>query len=106
MTKTLRNALQSLWDLLLTAGPVALIAIAILAAAYWWLDPTPPRSVRLATGPAQSAYAEFGNRYATALPVSYPTLDVYKRQGQTGARPGQCTVRCCSKVFGGHRPWH
>ena len=35
MTKTLRNALQSLWDLLLTAGPVALIAIAILAAAYW-----------------------------------------------------------------------
>ena len=67
MTKTLRNALQSLWDLLLTAGPVALIAIAILAAAYWWLDPTPPRSVRLATGPAQSAYAEFGNRYATAL---------------------------------------
>ena len=67
MTKTLRNVLQSLWDLLLTAGPVALIAMAILVAAYWWLDPTPPRTLRLATGPAQSAYAEFGHRYATAL---------------------------------------
>ena len=67
MTKTLRNALHSLWDLMLTAGPVALVAIAILAGAYWWLDPTPPRTVRLATGPEQSAYAEFGSRYAAAL---------------------------------------
>ena len=67
MPKFLRSALRSLWDLTLTAGPVALIAIAILAAAYWWLDPTPPRTLRLATGPAQSAYAEFGSRYAAAL---------------------------------------
>ena len=49
MPKFLRSALRSLWDLTLTAGPVALIAIAILAAAYWWLDPTPPRTLRLAT---------------------------------------------------------
>ncbi|MBP6559605.1 MAG: C4-dicarboxylate ABC transporter substrate-binding protein, partial [Burkholderiaceae bacterium] len=67
MPKFLRSALRFLWDLTLTAGPVALIAIAILAAAYWWLDPTPPRTLRLATGPAQSAYAEFGSRYAAAL---------------------------------------
>ena len=67
MPKFLRSALRSLWDLTLTAGPVVLIAIAILAFAYWWLDPTPPRTLRLATGPAQSAYAEFGSRYATAL---------------------------------------
>lgn len=69
MPKLLRSALRSLWDLTLTAGPVVLIAIAILAFAYWWLDPTPPRTLRLATGPAQSAYAEFGSRYAATLQV-------------------------------------
>ncbi len=35
----------------------------LLALAYWWLDPNRPRRVTLATGPAQSAYAEFGQRY-------------------------------------------
>jgi NMT1-like family len=31
------------------------------------LDPTPPKTVILATGPAQSAYDEFGQRYAKEL---------------------------------------
>jgi TRAP-type uncharacterized transport system substrate-binding protein len=35
--------------------------------AYWWLNPTPPNQVTLATGPAQSAYEEFGKRYQKAL---------------------------------------
>jgi hypothetical protein len=35
--------------------------------AYWWLDPNPPKKVTLATGPAQSAYDEFGRRYQKAL---------------------------------------
>ena len=35
--------------------------------AYLWLDPQPPKTVRLATGPAQSAYDEFGKRYKAAL---------------------------------------
>ena len=39
----------------------------LLALAYLWLDPTPPRRVTLATGPAQSAYDEFGKRYQRAL---------------------------------------
>jgi ABC-type nitrate/sulfonate/bicarbonate transport system substrate-binding protein len=65
--KTLRFTLLSLRDLLLSAGPVALVALALVALAYWWLDPTPPRHVRLATGPAQSAYDEIGKRYRQAL---------------------------------------
>ena len=54
-------------DLLATSGPFVLLAIALLAIAYLVLDPSPPRRVVLATGPAQGAYAEFGKRYAELL---------------------------------------
>lgn len=67
MTRTLRYTLLSLRDLLVSAGPLVLLAIALLVAAFWWLDPTPPKRVVLATGPAQSAYDEFGKRYAALL---------------------------------------
>ena len=65
--RALKNTLLSLRDLLISAGPVALLAIALLVLAYWWLDPNPPKKVTLATGPAQSAYEEFGKRYQQAL---------------------------------------
>ncbi|WP_374315330.1 TAXI family TRAP transporter solute-binding subunit [Aquabacterium sp.] len=64
---TVRLALESLRDMLASAGPVLLLVFALLAGAYWWLNPQPPRTVTLATGPAGSAYAEFGQRYAQAL---------------------------------------
>ena len=71
MTRHIRQALRlaalSLRDMLASAGPVLLLALGLLAAVYWWLDPQPPRTVTLATGPADSAYADFGQRYAQAL---------------------------------------
>jgi hypothetical protein len=67
MPRAIRYTLLSARDLLISAGPFAALAAALLVLAYLWLDPTPPRSVRLATGPAQSAYDEFGKRYRTAL---------------------------------------
>ena len=67
MPQVFRSTLLSLRDLLVSAGPLALLAVGLLAAAYWWLDPTPPRYVVLATGAEQSAYAEFGQRYQKAL---------------------------------------
>ena len=67
MSKTIRYTLLSLRDLAVSAGPVIFLAIALLVLAYWWLDPNPPKRVTLATGPAQSAYEEFGKRYAKAL---------------------------------------
>jgi ABC-type nitrate/sulfonate/bicarbonate transport system substrate-binding protein len=63
----LRHTLVSLRDLLISAGPIALLTLGLLALAYWWLDPNPPKRVTLATGPAQSAYDEFGKRYQQAL---------------------------------------
>lgn len=65
--KLLRHTLVSIRELLISAGPVALLAVGLLVLAYWWLDPNPPKKVTLATGPAQSAYEEFGKRYQKAL---------------------------------------
>ena len=67
MSKTIRYTLVSLRELAISFGPFLLLAVSLLVLAYWWLDPNPPKRVTLATGPAQSAYEEFGKRYAKAL---------------------------------------
>ena len=69
MPKAIRYTLLSLRDIAVSAGPFILLAVSLLVLAYWWLDPNPPKRVTLATGPAQSAYEEFGKRYAKALSV-------------------------------------
>jgi hypothetical protein len=66
-TRRLRLLLQTLRDMMVSMGPLLLLGGGLLVAAYWWLDPQPPRQVRLATGPAGSAYAGFGEGYAKAL---------------------------------------
>jgi TRAP-type uncharacterized transport system substrate-binding protein len=67
MPRVVRETLLSVRDLMETVGPFVLIAIVLLIAAYWLLDPTPPKRVVLATGPERSAYAEFGKRYQVEL---------------------------------------
>ena len=69
MPKAFRNTLLSLRDLIASAGPLAFLAVVLLVLAYWWLNPNPPKTITLATGPAQSAYEEFGKRYQQALAV-------------------------------------
>jgi TRAP-type uncharacterized transport system substrate-binding protein len=67
MHPSLRFALLSLRDLVVSVGPFVALTLGLLLLAYTWLDPIPPKQVTLATGPAQSAYDEFGKRYAKAL---------------------------------------
>ena len=67
MTRLIRHTLLSVRDLMVTAGPVIALALGLLILAYWLLDPMPPRRVVLATGPEQSAYAAWGERYASEL---------------------------------------
>lgn len=69
MPHRLRVLLLSIRDLLVSAGPLAVLGVGLLVLAYWWLNPNPPKQVTLATGPAQSAYEEFGKRYQQALAV-------------------------------------
>jgi TRAP transporter TAXI family solute receptor len=57
----------SLRDFLVAAGPtIVLVAIAVYAA-WWIVDPAPPKRVSMATGQENSAYDAFGKQYATAL---------------------------------------
>ena len=61
------SPLSWLRDALGSYAPLVVITLGLLVAAYQWLEPTPPKTVRLATGPEQSAYDQFGARYAQAL---------------------------------------
>ena len=81
---TLQLWALSVRDMLASAGPVLILAGALLAAAYWWLDPQPPRTVTLATGPAGSAYAEFGQRYARALERDGIRVQLLTTEGTAG----------------------
>ena len=81
MSQAFRNSLLSLRDMIVSAGPLALLPVLLLALAYWWLQPTPPKTVVLATGPAQSAYEEFGKRYQQALAVEGITVQLLPSEG-------------------------
>jgi len=70
--KGLRARLQnfsivSLRDLVVATGPTILMVTAAVLLAYWWVDPAPPRTLRLATGQENSAYEQFGKQYASVL---------------------------------------
>ncbi|VTU32464.1 TAXI family TRAP transporter solute-binding subunit [Variovorax sp. PBL-E5] len=81
MPRSIRLFLLTIRDLVASAGPIVFIAIGLLVAAYWWLDPQPPKRVTLATGPAGSAYAEFGKRYANALKANGIEVDLKPTDG-------------------------
>ena len=68
-------------DLFATTAPFVLLALALLVAAYWVLDPSPPRRVVLATGAEQGAYAEFGKRYAELLKADGIHVELRTTQG-------------------------
>ena len=67
MARPRQMSLLSLRELLISAGPFILLTLVLLWLAYLILDPTPPRTVVLATGAEQGAYAEFGKRYVAEL---------------------------------------
>jgi TRAP transporter TAXI family solute receptor len=83
MSTSIRYTLLSLRDLAVSFGPFALLTVFLLSAAYWWLDPNPPKRVTLATGPDQSAYAEFGKQYADALKRYGIEVDLLTSQGSS-----------------------
>ncbi|MGJ7605418.1 TAXI family TRAP transporter solute-binding subunit [Variovorax sp. LT1R20] len=81
--RTLKLILLSIRDLIASAGPIIFLVIGLLIAAYWYLQPQPPKHVTLATGPTGSAYAEFGKRYAAALKVNGITVELKPTSGSS-----------------------
>jgi TRAP-type uncharacterized transport system substrate-binding protein len=67
MPPALRHTLLSVRDLAFSVGPFVVLGLLLLWGAYVLLDPTPPKRVVLATGPENSAYEAFGQRYAAEL---------------------------------------
>ncbi|MEP6723716.1 MAG: TAXI family TRAP transporter solute-binding subunit [Variovorax sp.] len=81
--RTLKLILLSIRDLIASAGPIVFLVIGLLVAAYWWLQPQPPKHVTLATGPTGSAYAQFGKRYATALKANGIEVELKATSGSS-----------------------
>ncbi|MDM0040842.1 TAXI family TRAP transporter solute-binding subunit [Variovorax sp. J22G21] len=81
--RTLKLILLSIRDLIVSAGPIVFLVIGLLIAAYWWLQPQPPKHVTLATGPTGSAYAQFGKRYATALKANGIEVELKATSGSS-----------------------
>src|SRR5215510_548222 len=81
MPLKVRHGLVSARDVLLTAGPLIVLTIVLLGVAYWWLKPTPPDHVVLATGSPRGAYAEFGTRYAKMLARNGIKVELRNTQG-------------------------
>ena len=67
MTGIFRFTRFSLRDLFVTAGPAVIVVVLVCCIAYWLVDPSPPSRVILSTGQENSAYDEFGKKYAKAL---------------------------------------
>jgi hypothetical protein len=83
MSGHIRYTLLSLRDLTASIGPFVVLTVLLLALTYWWLDPNPPKRVILATGPDQSAYDEFGKRYAEALKRYGITVELLPSEGSS-----------------------
>lgn len=80
MIQKLRHTLVSVRDVVVTAGPFALLVVAALWFAYWMVQPQPPRTLVMATGPAGSDYDRFGERYQALL----ASHDIQLELRQTG----------------------
>jgi TRAP-type uncharacterized transport system substrate-binding protein len=81
MSKIIRFSRFSVRDLIATAGPTLLVLALVCFVAYWLVDPTPPQHVMLGTGQQNSAYQEFGKKYAAALARQHVTVSLQPSLG-------------------------
>lgn len=81
MPQAIRNTLFSAKDLLISFGPYVLGVLLILGFTFWKLDPFPPKTLIMATGPEGSDYAQFGQLYAEFFKAHGVTLELKKTEG-------------------------
>lgn len=74
-------SLVSLRDLLVAIAPTTVLVAIACAVAYFIVDPEPPRRVVLATGQDNSAYEEFGRKYAAVLARDGIRVELQKSLG-------------------------
>lgn len=81
MPKIFRFTRFSLRDLIVTAGPLSLLVLGLCFGAYWLIDPSPPKHVVMSTGQDNSAYEQFGKKYAAALARQGITVELRASPG-------------------------
>lgn len=68
-------------DLLIAFGPMTLAVIALIAIAYWVVDPAPSRNLDFSSGQENSAYATFAKQYSEELAKNGLNLRLHPSQG-------------------------
>jgi TRAP transporter TAXI family solute receptor len=81
MSKIRKFTQFSFRDLVAAAGPTVLVIAGLCLLAYLLVDPTPPKSVTLATGQENSAYEELGKKYAAELARQGITVTLVRSLG-------------------------
>jgi len=71
----------SLRDLAVTAGPVILITVAAIAAAFWFVRPAPPGTITIASGPDGSTFRLTAEKYRKILARNGVTLRILPSEG-------------------------
>ena len=74
---------RSTRDLLKVWGPAVVITLAGFVAAWQYVDPAPPKSLRIASGSSEGAYYQHATRYRELLAEHGITLEVIETAGST-----------------------
>lgn len=69
------------WDYLKVYGPILAVVVAGFVVAWQFVDPAPPRMLRMASGAPDGAYAAFASRYASILAKDGVKLQVVPSEG-------------------------
>ncbi|WP_223911065.1 TAXI family TRAP transporter solute-binding subunit [Geobacter sp. AOG1] len=71
----------SLRDLTVTAGPLILLTIVAIAAAYWIMRPAPPDTITITSGPAGSTFQLTAEKYRKILARNGVKLRILPSEG-------------------------
>ena len=71
----------SIRDLLVTGGPLVILIIIAICAAYWYMRPAPPDSITISSGPPGSIFALTAEKYKKILARNGVKLNVLSSEG-------------------------
>ena len=77
----IKFTLVSTKDALIAFGPIGLMVIAVVLAAYYFVDPAPGRTLDFSAGQEHSPYQGFATQYAEELKKNQINLRVHQSQG-------------------------
>ncbi|HEX9023209.1 MAG TPA: TAXI family TRAP transporter solute-binding subunit [Geobacteraceae bacterium] len=71
----------SVRDLVLTTGPLLLLTVAVIIAAYWLVRPAPPHIITITSGPAGSTFRATAEKYRAILARNGVKLEILSSEG-------------------------